>query len=94
MYVTLQSSKSYASSNIAKCQLICLFVSLFVCVFYTPGDADASENLNQNLVSLKIWTLLLMLNPIQGGGGQKHLGSKFSSNYFRKAAINDYFDGL
>ena len=28
------------------------------------------------------------------GKGQKHLRSTFSSNYCRKAALNDYFNGL
>ena len=40
-----------------------------------------------------VYYLIYLINPIQGGG-QKRLRFTFSSNYCRKAAINDYFNSL
>jgi len=66
---------------------------------------DTGDDLSDNINSLSAFDFsnscilsspgfgCLLLNPIQGGG-QKLLHSTFSSNYCRKAAINDYFNGL
>ena len=60
----------------------------------TSESLNATVNNKFKYPRIYYWVFMDFLNPNQVGGGQKRLRATFPINYCRKAAINDYFNGL